>query len=271
MRPKGAERPKDARVAREYEIALPVELTRKQRLELTREFSQVIANRYNNAVDFAIHKPHWNGDGRNYHAHVLATTREVTPTGLGEKTAAELSDADRRKRELPSASVEFKEIRALWAALTNEYRTSLGLRTRVAHRSLKDQGVEREPTSHLGPSVHGMQRRGADSHVLERIRGEHLEAARERLERSAELGRLGREGESLNRSVLTLESDVRIAVAQRDAQRRDAPVRSLSAEPVLDGEAVRRAAQDHWLAEKEALQREDRGRSRDGEDLIITL
>src|SRR5690606_738291 len=68
-----AEKRKDARVAREYEVALPHELSRQQRLELVRDFSQEIANRYGVAVDFAIHKPHREGDDRNHHAHVLTT------------------------------------------------------------------------------------------------------------------------------------------------------------------------------------------------------
>ena len=40
-----AEKRKDARVAREIEVALPHELTAAQRLELTREFSQGLADR----------------------------------------------------------------------------------------------------------------------------------------------------------------------------------------------------------------------------------
>ena len=48
-----AEKRKDARVAREIEVALPHELTADQRLELTREFAQGLADRYGVAVDFA--------------------------------------------------------------------------------------------------------------------------------------------------------------------------------------------------------------------------
>jgi MobA/MobL family len=50
-----AENRKDARVAREFEIALPHELTPEQRLAATREFAQGLADRYGAAVDFAIH------------------------------------------------------------------------------------------------------------------------------------------------------------------------------------------------------------------------
>jgi ATP-dependent exoDNAse (exonuclease V) alpha subunit len=45
-----AERRKDARVAREYELALPHELTHAQRVVLVQTFAQDIANRYHAAV-----------------------------------------------------------------------------------------------------------------------------------------------------------------------------------------------------------------------------
>ena len=53
-----SENRRDARVAREFEIALPHELNSEQRLELTREFAQGLADRHGTAVDFAIHAPH---------------------------------------------------------------------------------------------------------------------------------------------------------------------------------------------------------------------
>ena len=130
-------------MAREYEIALPHELSKEQRLQLVQRFSLELANRYGVAVDFAIHAPHWHGDGRNFHAHVLATTRQITPTGLGAKAAIEWSDTDRAKHGLGPAKQEVKAIRALWAELANEPLLEQGLEIRIDHRSLKTQGVER--------------------------------------------------------------------------------------------------------------------------------
>jgi hypothetical protein len=43
-------------VAREYEVAVPHELTTAQGSELVRELSQDLANRYGVVVDFAIYK-----------------------------------------------------------------------------------------------------------------------------------------------------------------------------------------------------------------------
>ncbi len=70
-----AELRKDGRPAREYEVALPHELSRAQRIEPARAFAQDLANQHQCAVDVALHKPHRHGDQRNVHAHLYATTR----------------------------------------------------------------------------------------------------------------------------------------------------------------------------------------------------
>ena len=44
-----------------------------------------LVDRYGVAVDFAIHAPNRHSDERNYHAHVLMTTRQMVPTGLAPK------------------------------------------------------------------------------------------------------------------------------------------------------------------------------------------
>jgi len=116
-----AENRSNSRVAREYELALPHELTREQRVELVRAFSADIANRYGVGVDFAIRAPHRNGDGRNHHAHVLTTTRTIEAGGLGEKSQIEWSDSNRRKAGLGPPKEEITAVRERWEALTNEY------------------------------------------------------------------------------------------------------------------------------------------------------
>jgi ATP-dependent exoDNAse (exonuclease V) alpha subunit len=210
-----AEVRKDARVAREYEVALPHELNRGQRVELVRAFAGELANRYGVAVDFSIHAPHRNGDERNHHAHIMTTTREVTATGLGPKAAIEWSDTDRRKKGLEPAKSEVKAIRERWAVLTNEHLLQRGLEVRVDHRSLQEQGIDREPQSHLGPAVSGMERRGMETEVGKRISWEMQAAAQARLERAAEIGKLAREREQLQLSSLDLSGDLKLAKEER--------------------------------------------------------
>jgi ATP-dependent exoDNAse (exonuclease V) alpha subunit len=246
-----AEKRKDARVAREYEVALPQELTKTQRLELTRAFSLELANRYGCAVDFAIHRPHWEGDGRNFHAHILTTTRRIEATGLGAKTSIEWADTDRAKRGLGPAKDEVTAIRECWAVLTNEKLEALGHESRIDHRSLDAQGEQRIPGQHLGPSVMAIERRGERSEVGWRIR----EEADERLRLAAELGRIERERQAIERAILDLSSDVAAARQDRDA----------GLIPQYDLESERRAGREAWLEwranRQDLLEHEDTGQA----------
>jgi ATP-dependent exoDNAse (exonuclease V) alpha subunit len=228
-----AEKRKDARVAREYEVALPDELTKAQRLELTREFSLEIANRFGCAVDFAVHKPHREGDQRNFHAHILTTTRRIEATGLGAKTSIEWADTDRAKQGLGPAKEEVTAIRERWAVLSNDKLQALGHESRVDHRSLDAQGEQRIPGQHLGPSVTAIERRGERSEVGWRVR----EEADERLRLAAELGRIERERQAVERLILDLTGDVGAAKRDRDAGQ----------VPAFDLEHERQAGRDAWL------------------------
>jgi hypothetical protein len=247
-----AENRKDGRVAREYVLGLPHEMTRGQQVELARTFAAEIANRYQVAADFAIHKPHRFGDQRNFHAHVLTTTREVGPTGLGAKTPIEWADTDRFKQGLQSGRKEIKALRARWEVLTNERLKELGIEARIDHRSLADQGLDREPGRHLGPAVSGMERRGIATEVGKRIGWEMQAAANERLARAAELGRVERETEEIRKSILDLSGDIQAAERERDAGRELTSGRV----PVPDLEQLKargRQASAQW---REALHRQ---------------
>src|SRR3546814_294456 len=81
-----AETRKNSTVAREYEIALPAELSAEARRELALGLAREISERHGVAVDVAIHAPGRECDHRNHHAHLLTTTRRIGPEGRGAKT-----------------------------------------------------------------------------------------------------------------------------------------------------------------------------------------
>ncbi|HUK03275.1 MAG TPA: MobA/MobL family protein [Steroidobacteraceae bacterium] len=170
-----AESRSNARVAREYAVALPHELTHEGRVQLARGFAQEIATRYESAVDLAIHAPR--GDPRNFHAHLLSTTREISVAGFGAKTAAELGDSQRASRGLVSGRAELIALRERWADLTNQALRDAGVAARVSHLSLKAQGITREPRLQLPRAAYQMERRGTLSIAGERARA----LARDRL------------------------------------------------------------------------------------------
>jgi Ti-type conjugative transfer relaxase TraA len=155
-----AEGRKDARVAREFEIALPHELSAEQRLELTRSFAQDLAARYGTAVDLAIHAPHGATDVRNHHAHLLMTTRRVTAEGLAEKSLIERENKWLAANDMPSAQVQLREVRQAWEQVANAHLARAGLDIRIDHRSHQERGLEIEPTEHMGVHATQMERRG---------------------------------------------------------------------------------------------------------------
>jgi ATP-dependent exoDNAse (exonuclease V) alpha subunit len=182
-----AETRKDARVAREYLVALPVELSPPQRLELVRGFSQELSDRYGFAVDFAVHAPRDfpGSDPRNFHAHLLATTREVKLEGLAAKTTLEMRDGDRRKLGLPPVINELLHVRQRWAAVTNDSLRQSHIAARIDHRSLEAQGIDREPWPHIPRAAFEMERHGYRSVVADRMRREFEERVQVRRQRAA--------------------------------------------------------------------------------------
>ena len=163
-----SERRKDATVAREFEVALPHELSNEQRSDLAAEISRCLVQRYRFAVQSSIHEPQ-TADGLNYHVHILATTRRVDAEGLKDKT-----------RELdggPSGRGEVEWIRQMVGEAINAHLAAAGVSARVDHRSLKDQAAEaaeqgdeltaaelsRAPGLHMGKDATALHRRGADT------------------------------------------------------------------------------------------------------------
>jgi hypothetical protein len=169
-------------------VALPAELSPRARIELVAEFSRELVERYRFALDVTIHAPRSlpGSDPRNFHAHLLATTRDVTPTGLGAKTALEWSDTHRRQMGLQSAVGELLYVREHWATAANAALARENLNTRIDHRTLKAQGIDREPRPHIPHTAFEMERHGYRSVVAERIRAQHQERVEARLQRPAQ-------------------------------------------------------------------------------------
>ena len=202
-----AEKRKDACVAREFEVALPAELSTAERRRLAFDFAKDMANREGCAVDVAIHAPGREGDNRNHHAHILRTTRKVEADGLGAKLDTEKAG---RKR-----SDDLEAVRAKWADLMNERLRENGIAARVDHRSLEAQGIDRVPTKHLGPVATAYERRTGEP---SRKRLDYRDEALERLAHAREAGELERQAKEADRSIIDLSGDLEEAKRERTAQ-----------------------------------------------------
>jgi ATP-dependent exoDNAse (exonuclease V) alpha subunit len=183
-----AETRSNARIAREYLVALPVELSPQQQMELVKGFSQGLSDRYGYAVDVAIHAPrdYPGSDPRNFHAHLLTTTRVVTIEGLGAKTALDMSDGNRLKAGLGPAINELLHVRERWSSLSNEALQDAHVAARIDHRRLEIQGIDREPRPQIPRVAFEMERHGYRSTVAERMRAEYQERLKVRLDRITE-------------------------------------------------------------------------------------
>jgi len=187
-----AEKRKDAKTGREYELALPAELDAGARAALARDFARELVARYGVVADVAIHEPGREGDNRNHHAHILTTTRMAGAEGLGAKT---------RVLDVAStASAEIEHMRGVWAHQVNMALERHQVEQRVDHRSLERQGKEQEPTRHMGVSATALERQAAREIPVRdpvtdlgkqnaeiRERNQVLETARKAMEKAQEL------------------------------------------------------------------------------------
>ena len=178
------ERRSNSRVARELEVALPHELSDKQREDLTKNISQNLAKEFNVAVDYNIHKPsnlatiernnkeegakveitHNETEDRprieaNHHAHIMFTTRQSLVDENGNSYlngGAKSKDNLNRPLDTKDKSKErLMWIREMVGEELNQALALANIKERVDHRSLQEQGIERVPGKKRGPAING--------------------------------------------------------------------------------------------------------------------
>lgn len=167
-----AEKAKNSQLAREVEVALPVELDRERQIQLVREYVKENFVSVGMCADFAIHDK---ADG-NPHAHIMLTMRPLTESGeWGAKSKKEyVLDKDGQRVKLKNGTFKSRKINAVdwndrekaemwrkaWADVTNRYLAEQNCPKRIDHRSYERQGHEEIPTLHLGAAVTQMEKRG---------------------------------------------------------------------------------------------------------------
>lgn len=148
-----SENRKNSVVAREIIINLPYEISDQQRSELVKKFCNEIVANHSVGITAAIHEPCKDGDDRNFHAHILFTTRQITAEGFGKKTR----EFDDKKQGVEV----LKNIRKRYEILQNEALKNAGFNDiKVDCRSFKEQGIfDKQPSKHLGVEVVNLERR----------------------------------------------------------------------------------------------------------------
>lgn len=143
---------KNATTAREYEVAIPRELSTQDRIQLAENYASWIFERHGVAADLNIHDL----KGDKPHAHILTTTRKTLGSSLGDKVTREWSDTRRKKHGLPGRREDLIEVREKWSELANQF---LADDNKIDHRSYKDQGIDAVPQLKKGKPTHHLYKR----------------------------------------------------------------------------------------------------------------
>jgi len=161
----------NAQLAREIEIALPVELDRQEQTRLVHAYVRDAFVASGMCADFSIHDK---GDG-NPHAHIMLTIRPLKENGEWGAKCRKEYDLDGHDQRILISSGRFKSHRvnttdwndpgkaevwrAVWADACNRALEQISRPERIDHRSYIRQGVQKIPTVHMGVAATQMERR----------------------------------------------------------------------------------------------------------------
>ena len=162
----------NSQLARELEVALPIELSREEQVRIVRAYcsSQFVSRGM--CADFNIHDT---GSG-NPHAHILLTMRPMDERGkwLPKSKKEYVLDESGERIRLPSGNFKTRKVdlvdwnsqenaevwRKAWADLANEFLERNNRPERIDHRSYERQGIDQIPTVHIGVAASQMEKKG---------------------------------------------------------------------------------------------------------------
>src|ERR1700722_400346 len=174
---------------REYELALPRELSRGAQIALVQRFAEQELGT-TRPYQWAIHTPLASDGKEQPHVHLMFSDRQHDGIERGPEQFFKRYNAKNPERggarklsygvDKEEAARTYEGIRERWAKVQNLSLEQAGVEVRVDHRSLAAQGITREPEVHRGPAVSGIEGRGEVSQVGERQREQQLARAQAR-------------------------------------------------------------------------------------------
>lgn len=188
----GYEKRADAQLAKDVTIALPVELSAAQNIEMMRDFVASHITPSGMVADWVYHAA-----PGNPHIHLMMTLRPLTEDGFGGKKIAVLGpDGDPMRNDAGKIvyqlwagdGADFNAFRDSWFACQNRHLALAGLDIHVDGRSFQKQGVALEPTIHLGVGTAAIERKAdaaAKAGLAAEVRLERIELQEERREINA--------------------------------------------------------------------------------------
>lgn len=131
-------------------------------------FAENLTHKFDVAVDVAVHAPDGHGNNKNWHAHIMSTTRKFELRNgemtLGGKADIELSNRKLKELNKPKNQEQIKQLREDWANIANEVLQRNNIDARIDHRSFDEQGKDQIPTIKLGWKASQMERQGINTY-----------------------------------------------------------------------------------------------------------
>ena len=196
-----SEKGQKSQLARMLKASLPNEWSYELAEEIVRDYVQRNFVDKGMCADWAIHDSENDKGQRNLHIHVLLTMRPLTENGEWGAKQKKIYDLDENGEKIPvidkktgqqkvdkrnrkqwkchtadSTDWNSKENAKMWrkdlADTINATNEQLGIALHWEHRSFKEQGIDREPTIHIGAVANALERKGRLD--LPIVSGKHL-------------------------------------------------------------------------------------------------
>ncbi|MFQ4153471.1 MobQ family relaxase [Lactiplantibacillus plantarum] len=168
----------NSRYAKEFNVALPVELSADEQKELLIKYVQENFVDKGMVADVAIHRDH----ADNPHAHVMLTNRPFDPDGTwgikskkqyildenGNKTYTGTSKYPKSRKILMvdwDKKEKIIEWRHNWAASVNQVLEQKNIPDRISEKSFIEQGIDDTPTQHEGINSKRHERKAFNQQV----------------------------------------------------------------------------------------------------------
>ena len=171
------DRKSNSRYAKEFNVALPVELSEDEQKELLTKYVQENFVDQGMVADVAIHRDHLD----NPHAHVMLTNRPFNPDGSwGLKAKTQYIKDENGKQLLTKSGFpkqrkiwlvdwdkkeKINEWRKNWALSVNQFLAQKNIPDRISEKSFVDQGIDEVATQHEGINSKRHERRAFNQQV----------------------------------------------------------------------------------------------------------
>lgn len=144
----------NSRFCKDFNIALQSEFTQAENVECLQKWIEKNFCSKNLVASVCIHDEH--EGNKNKHAHVMVAIRGLNKDGWAKNKDRAVDKTD-----------YLVQVRQSWQDICNEMFEKKGLSARIDCRTLKEQGIDREPQKHNGAKLTAMLRK-ADTKIDEK-------------------------------------------------------------------------------------------------------